>query len=50
MQEWFYVKMTWLKGRILRGLSNALSGLASTLGGRPMPLGMTYKHARWPLI
>jgi hypothetical protein len=32
MQEWFYVKTTWLKGKILRGLSNALSGLTSALG------------------
>jgi hypothetical protein len=50
MQEWFYVKTSWLQGKTLKGLSNALSGIASALGGHPLPLGMTYKHAMLPLI
>jgi hypothetical protein len=44
--ERFYVKNNLAKGKILRGLFNALSGLASALGGHPLPLGMTYKHVR----
>jgi hypothetical protein len=44
------LKTTWLQGKISRELFNALSGLASALGGHPLPLGTTYKHARLPLI
>ena len=51
MQEWFYVKNDLVeRERILRGLFNVLYGLASTLGGHPLPLGMIYKHARLLLI
>jgi hypothetical protein len=51
MQEWFYMKTDLVaRGKILRGLSNTLSGPALALGGHPLPLGMTYKHARLPLI
>jgi hypothetical protein len=39
MQEWFYEK-------IERGSFNALSGLASALGGQPLSLEMIFKHAR----
>jgi hypothetical protein len=41
MQEWFYVKMTWSKEKILRVSFNALFGLASALEGHLLLLGMT---------
>jgi hypothetical protein len=45
----FMLRMTELKGKILRGSFNALSGLASAFGGRRSKLMMSPKHVKGPL-
>jgi hypothetical protein len=49
IQEWFYVKNNLVEREDIKGSFNALSGLASALGGQPLPLEMIFKHVRWPL-